>query len=919
MFRASLAVLLSIVCVGVLAARPGATSRQGQQPVFRASADLVVVDVSAIDRNGAPVTDLLADDFTVRIDGRPRRVVSIQYIDRGQPAAGVAGMAPPRFSANDTGGAGRLVMIAVDEAGIRFGGLRSTVESVDRLLAGFGPTDRFALATLSGPRLLVAFTDDRTRVIEAMKRVTGGATMPRPPGRVQLTVTEAFAIVRSDTMTFQDVFQRECGRLERDPLAQKSCATDVTEEARRIVIDARNRTAEFAAAMRSVLQSLQAIDGPKIVVLFSEGLESLEAANDLSSLSTSAAAARAAIFPMKLDRPDADASGRQAVASSADDRSAPMASLELLAGGARGTVFDLASTPDSVFDRFAREVSGYYLLGVEPEGNAHDGNPHQIAVAVRRPGVTVRARPQFVFNPPAPDDAALLSATLQAPLLAADLPVRLAAFNIADDDPGKVRVLISAEIDRQQSQGGIAMVALELRDELGKTVMRHSREQRLDRAESGALSFVITASVAPGRYTAKLAAVREGRAGSVEREIQARLSDAAPLVLGDLVVGDPPVTAGKSAPPVDGRVSGDRVWCFTRVGPSPGQPSSPMFVVEVARSADGPALLSSPATTDTGPQPTRTVQADLDARLLPPGNYVARLTATSNGKMVARILAPFAFERARHTLPAILDGRPPLRGGDAGGTPFRREDALEPAVLGPLLDDVIGRVPTGSRPAILAAKSGRFDEALRLARAGGAAPDPTESFLRGLLALQQGRLEAASDAFRDAIRIDPEFTPGRFYLGVCHAAGGREVQAISAWESSLVGLQRFPVVYRFLVDAEMREGRPDRAAELLEEALSRWPDDASLQANMSVLVEGGRYERVLDVAASTVDKQPGNTPLLLLVMKAVFLAVADRPGADAPALLASLTRYRDLYLAADGRPEPLIDEWVAFVASRVKK
>ena len=80
MFRASLAVLLSIVCVGVLAARPGATSRQGQQPVFRASADLVVVDVSVIDRNGAPVTNLLADDFTVRIDGRPRRVVSIQYL-----------------------------------------------------------------------------------------------------------------------------------------------------------------------------------------------------------------------------------------------------------------------------------------------------------------------------------------------------------------------------------------------------------------------------------------------------------------------------------------------------------------------------------------------------------------------------------------------------------------------------------------------------------------------------------------------------------------------------------------------------------------------------------------------------------------------------------------------------------------------
>jgi hypothetical protein len=83
---------------------------------------------------------------------------------------------------------------------------------------------------------------------------------------VQLTVTEAFAIVRSDTMTFQDVSQRECGRLERDPLAQKACTADVTEEARRIVIDARNRTAEFAAAMRSVLQSLQAMKAAFLAV-----------------------------------------------------------------------------------------------------------------------------------------------------------------------------------------------------------------------------------------------------------------------------------------------------------------------------------------------------------------------------------------------------------------------------------------------------------------------------------------------------------------------------------------------------------------------------------------------------------------------------------------------------------------------------
>src|SRR5262249_1759813 len=43
------------------------------QTVLRATTRLVVLDVVALDANGAPILDLKADDFTVLEDGKPQR------------------------------------------------------------------------------------------------------------------------------------------------------------------------------------------------------------------------------------------------------------------------------------------------------------------------------------------------------------------------------------------------------------------------------------------------------------------------------------------------------------------------------------------------------------------------------------------------------------------------------------------------------------------------------------------------------------------------------------------------------------------------------------------------------------------------------------------------------------------------------
>ena len=72
------------------------------------------VDVSVIDRNGRPVPDLAAGDFTLTVDGKPRRIASAQFIavdravDSGPPDK------PMEYNSNTGAQGGQLVMIAVD-------------------------------------------------------------------------------------------------------------------------------------------------------------------------------------------------------------------------------------------------------------------------------------------------------------------------------------------------------------------------------------------------------------------------------------------------------------------------------------------------------------------------------------------------------------------------------------------------------------------------------------------------------------------------------------------------------------------------------------------------------------------------------------------------------------------------------------
>lgn len=79
-------------------AQPQSEHLEGTAAVLKVKTRLVVVDVIALDRKGAPVADLKADDFTFQEENKPQkiRIFNFQESAQGQPAV----MAPAALPAN---------------------------------------------------------------------------------------------------------------------------------------------------------------------------------------------------------------------------------------------------------------------------------------------------------------------------------------------------------------------------------------------------------------------------------------------------------------------------------------------------------------------------------------------------------------------------------------------------------------------------------------------------------------------------------------------------------------------------------------------------------------------------------------------------------------------------------------------------
>ena len=629
----------AVVILAAVAALARLAAQSAQQPVFRSGVDLVTIDVTVVGQGGRQLDNLSADQFQVKVDGTPRRIVRAVYVQNRTQAASDAACCDlsPYFSSNEQVPTGRLLLVAVDQQHIRrvegLAALRAAADFVDQL----DPADRVAAAPLNhvGP---LQFTNEHDGVKKYLQGLAGTATTLR--GQFNLGVVESLSIADGQRTWLDRVVLRECGQplarfndqariaeLEgmRDP-----CPVQVEQESRALAQELRSDARTSLNQLLGLIARLSDIDGPKTLVLVSEGLIAEPQLIDLTSLGAAAQQARVTIYVLQLEQPVFDASESVVSPTLYQDLQMKADGLVRLAGSAKGAHFRLVGADPYPFQRILRELSGYYLLAFEASAADRDGRTRRIDVSTNAPDAIVRARPLFRTSGTAPKDGdeTQIVRLLRNPRIATELPVRATAYTFRDSVDGKMRVIVSADADGgapQQMTFGYVLI-----DDTGVIASSGS-----DPAVEG--RFIQAVSVVPGRYSLKVAAIDStGRQGSVERMVEARLHGADGIGLSDLTITDS--EPGRALRPVVASIGADSAGAVLEIyGPAGWKPQGLSVLVDVKPVEGSSVLISAPGAVSTVGASTLRARAELKLGDLPAGAYVATAHVTMPGGVVKRV------------------------------------------------------------------------------------------------------------------------------------------------------------------------------------------------------------------------------------------------------------------------------------------
>src|SRR5258706_699095 len=355
----------SLICAGVtlLAQQPPPP----QPPIFRSGASLVRVDVTVLDRQGLPVTSLVADDFEIEEGGVAQTVQTFKFVSAdGQPPpsddTSLAIRSPEHAAAEAARDDVRVFLVFWDEYHIeRFAaaiqGRRALTEFVG---SAFSPTDLVALMDPLLPTDAIRWTRDHRGLLPAIHKLEGRFGIYVPTRSI---VEEA------------QLGSREIARLRSE-----------------VTISALKAATSYLGGLR---------EGRKAIIFVSEGLTGLgyEAFSLLQDLIQSANNNNTAIYTVDP---------RGLVGATSDF-------LRMIAENTGAEAIANTNTPERALHHVITDASAFYLLGYAPTKNPSDGKFHQIKVRVKPRGLDVRARRGYWAPSAADMEKARRESAVEAP------------------------------------------------------------------------------------------------------------------------------------------------------------------------------------------------------------------------------------------------------------------------------------------------------------------------------------------------------------------------------------------------------------------------------------------------------------------------------------------------------------------------
>ena len=576
-------------------------AQQTPPPTFRSTVDLLTIDTSVRDKSGQPVPDLQASDFTVTIDGRPRKVVSAVFF-KADAAAGTrvsAGAAPtPQHVSNDRSSPGRVVVFALDAETIRGGQERALFETASRMLNNLSPADAVGLTEMPGPS--IDLTRDHSAIAEALLRFRGRA----PAEAEELVGTNRFSTPSGIT-----------------PMPMRE-------------LTARAHTQQVLSDLAKLVRRMATVRAPRSVILISGGLTLDRELNaQYAELERAAAESRVLLYTVLLEQVGYEVSRGETRPDVAIDP-AKADGLATIASRTGGMFFSGIGRAVGVFDRIHSEVSSFYQLALESSPSDADGKQRDVKVRVSRPGVSVRAPSHIAVPRPAKKAAPVdpLAVALQQETDVPDVPLAVATYST---QPGgnAIRLLVSAEIGGPNSAAPA---------EWGFAVIQHGKAVAGTRGRIPAGSErprVVSTSVEvqPGDYRLRVAAVdAEDRIGVLEIPITARYETVSGAVLGDLIAG---VVAGGQLEPRRRVSRSEDLTVMLEVGAGPGLAlggTLQLIRAGSARSVLDVPLVKQRAATEGAP-PVSILLARGSLAAVPPGRYTASAALAIDGQPATRV------------------------------------------------------------------------------------------------------------------------------------------------------------------------------------------------------------------------------------------------------------------------------------------
>lgn len=386
-----------------------------QQPTFRATTNLVEVDVIVLDGNGRFVPGLLADDITLLEDGKPQAIQQFYMVahDPTRPvASGLGGGAPSEDRAH------RVFVMLFDEGHLAVDSIQRVKRGAEQFLREqFGPGDLGGVF-VAGSMYKGKLTSSRTELIAGVHAVKPEIDnrqallapfreFPRIPGEIDAYRIEGGARELVDQLGVEAC--RAEAFLCQDSGGLNQVENLIQKKARHYVRQARVLTSTALQNLQSVIGSLSRIPGRKTIVLLSEGFFVEESRSALQTLAAHAARGGTTIYSIDGRGQTHGSSPPSDLVSASMGRSTVFDTGEdgptILTEGTGGFTIRNIDDVSRAFGLVARDTSTYYVIGYQPANASMDGKFRKIEVKANVSGLRVRARKGYVASPLPPTQA----------------------------------------------------------------------------------------------------------------------------------------------------------------------------------------------------------------------------------------------------------------------------------------------------------------------------------------------------------------------------------------------------------------------------------------------------------------------------------------------------------------------------------